>query len=216
MESSTLVSELYRSRKNLLDIMDTQNYNVADHLGFSFHEINDMYTNNCLDFELIQNQTNKKAYVKYWLTTALKPSKVHEIIEELYNVTDKSDKILEKSDTLILVVKDEPNDTLKDLIKFIYETENIFIVVHNIKRLLFNILKHQAVPPCRILSDEEVEQVKHRYNIIDNSQFPKLSRFDPQALAICFRPGQVIELIRSSKTSCITKYYRICVNETSS
>lgn len=215
MESSTLVSELYRSRINLLDIMNTQNYNITDQTGFSFHEINDMYTNNCLDFELTQNETNKKAYVKYWLTTGLKPSKVHEIIEELY-ISDKTDKILEKSDTLIIIVKDEPNDTLKELIKFIYETENIFIVVHNIKRLLFNILKHQAVPPCRILTSDEVNDVKRRFNITDNNQFPKLSRFDPQALAICFRPGEVIELIRSSKTSCITKYYRICVNETSS
>ena len=89
-------------------------------------------------------------------------------------------------------------------------------MVHNIKRLLFNILKHQAVPPCRILSNEEVEEVKRRYNISDNLQFPKLSRFDPQALAICFRPGEIMELIRSSKTSCVTKYYRVCVNETTS
>ena len=96
-----------------------------------------------------------------------------------------------------------------------YETENIFIVVHCIKRLLFNILNHVLVPKCKILSINEVELIKKRYNITDNNQFPKLSRFDPQALAICFRPGEVIELIRSSKTSCITKYYRICVNETS-
>jgi len=215
MESSTLVSELYRSRINLLDIMKTQNYNITDQTCFSFHEINEMYSNDCLDFELIQHETNKKAFIKYWLTTGLKPSKVHELIEELY-ISDRTGKILEKTDTLIIIVKDEPNDTLKELIKFLYETENIFIVVHNIKRLLFNILKHQAVPPCRILTNDEVEQVKQRYNITDNCQFPKLSRFDPQALAICFRPGEIMELIRSSKTSCVTKYYRICVNETSS
>ena len=215
MESSTLVSELYRSRINLLDIMNTQNYNITDQTSFSFHEINEMYSNDCLDFELIQNETNKKAFIKYWLTTGLKPSKVHELIEELY-ISDRTGKILEKTDTLIIIVKDEPNDTLKELIKFLYETENIFIVVHNIKRLLFNILKHHAVPPCRILSNEEVEEVKRRYNISDNLQFPKLSRFDPQALAICFRPGEIMELIRSSKTSCVTKYYRVCVNETTS
>ena len=73
MESSTLVSELYRSRINLLDIMNTQNYNITDQTNFSFHEINEMYSNDCLDFELIQNETNKKAFIKYWLTTGLKP-----------------------------------------------------------------------------------------------------------------------------------------------
>ena len=150
--------------------------------------------------------------MKYWLTTSLKQAKIQEITEELFT----TDNILEKQDTLIIIVREEPNDTLKELIKHIYETENIFIVVHHIKRLLFNILEHKLVPKCRILSTEEVDTIKGIYNITDDNQFPKLSRFDPQALAICFRPGEVIELIRSSKTSCLTKYYRICVNDTAS
>lgn len=212
MEGSTLIHELYVSRKNLLDILSSQNYNIKDHTGFSIHEINAMYVNEGLDFMLSQDVSGKKAYVKYWLTTSLKQAKIQEITEELFTI----DNILDKSDTLIIIVKEEPNDTLKELIKHIYETENIFIVVHHIKRLLFNILNHKLVPKCRILTNEEVHVVKLQYNITDNNQFPKLSRFDPQSLAICFRPGEVIELIRSSKTSCLTKYYRICVNDTAS
>ena len=212
MEGSTLIHELYVSRKNLLDIMLSQNYNVADHTGFSIHEINAMYVNDGLDFMIRQEGTSKQAYVKYWLTTSLKQSKIQEITEELFT----TDNVLSKRDTLIIIVREEPNDTLKELIKHIYETENIFIVVHHIKRLLFNILEHKLVPRCRILSTDEVDVIKGIYNITDDNQFPKLSRFDPQALAICFRPGEVIEIIRSSKTSCLTKYYRICVNDTAS
>jgi DNA-directed RNA polymerase subunit H (RpoH/RPB5) len=212
MEGSTLIHELYISRKNLLDIMKTQNYIIDDHNGFSIHEINAMYVNDGLDFMLSQEETGKRAYVKYWLTTSLKQSKIQEITEELF----ATDNVLDKRDTLIIIVREEPNDTLKELIKHIYETENIFIVVHHIKRLLFNILNHKLVPRCRILKQAEVDVVKGIYNITDNNQFPKLSRFDPQSLAICFRPGEVIELIRSSKTSCLTKYYRICVNDTAS
>jgi DNA-directed RNA polymerase subunit H (RpoH/RPB5) len=212
MEGSTLIHELYISRKNLLDIMKTQNYVVDDHNGFSIHEINAMYVNEGLDFMLSQEDTGKRAYVKYWLTTSLKQSKIQEITEELF----ATDNVLDKRDTLIIIVREEPNDTLKELIKHIYETENIFIVVHHIKRLLFNILNHKLVPRCRILTQAEVDVVKGIYNITDDNQFPKLSRFDPQSLAICFRPGEVIELIRSSKTSCLTKYYRICVNDTAS
>jgi len=212
MEGSTLIHELYISRKNLLDIMETQKYTIEDHNGFSIHEINAMYVNEGLDFMLSQEETGKRAYVKYWLTTSLKQSKIQEITEELF----ATDSVLDKRDTLIIIVREEPNDTLKELIKHIYETENIFIVVHHIKRLLFNILNHKLVPRCRILTQSEVDVVKGIYNITDDNQFPKLSRFDPQSLAICFRPGEVIELIRSSKTSCLTKYYRICVNDTAS
>jgi DNA-directed RNA polymerase subunit H (RpoH/RPB5) len=212
MEGSTLIHELYVSRTNLLDIMTSQNYNTTEHTGFSIHEINAMYVNDGLDFMLKQSETGKQAYVKYWLTTALKQAKIQELTEELFT----TDNVLDKRDTLIIIVREEPNDTLKELLKLIYETEKIFIVVHHIKRLMFNILQHKLVPQCRILTIDEVDVVKQRYNITDDNQFPKLSRFDPQALAICFRPGEVIELIRSSKTSCITKYYRICVNDTAS
>lgn len=212
MEGSTLIHELYVSRTNLLDIMTSQNYNTTEHTGFSIHEINAMYVNDGLDFMLKQSETGKQTYVKYWLTTALKQAKIQELTEELFT----TDNVLDKRDTLIIIVREEPNDTLKELLKLIYETEKIFIVVHHIKRLMFNILQHKLVPQCRILTIDEVDGVKQRYNIMDDNQFPKLSRFDPQALAICFRPGEVIELIRSSKTSCITKYYRICVNDTAS
>ena len=212
MEGSTLIHELYVSRTNLLDIMTSQNYDTREHTGFSIHEINAMYINDGLDFMLKQPETGKQAYVKYWLTASLKQAKIQELTEELYT----TDNVLNKRDTLIIIVREEPNDTLKELLKLIYETEQIFIVVHHIKRLLFNILQHKLVPQCRILNTYEVDMVKRQYNITDDIQFPKLSRFDPQALAICFRPGEVIELIRSSKTSCITKYYRICVNDTAS
>lgn len=212
MEGSTLIHELYVSRTNLLDIMSSRNYDTQEHTGFSIHEINAMYVNDGLDFMLKQSETGKQTYVKYWLTTALKQAKIQELTEELFT----TDNLLDKKDTLIIIVREEPNDTLKELLKLIYETEQIFIVVHHIKRLLFNILQHKLVPQCRILTTEEVVVIKRQYNITDDNQFPKLSRFDPQALAICFRPGEVIELIRSSKTSCITKYYRICVNDTAS
>lgn len=212
MEGSTLIHELYVSRTNLLDIMTSQNYDTREHTGFSIHEINAMYINDGLDFMLKQPETGKQAYVKYWLTASLKQAKIQELTEELYT----TDNVLDKRDTLIIIIREEPNDTLKELLKLIYETEQIFIVVHHIKRLLFNILQHKLVPQCRILNTYEVDMVKRQYNITDDIQFPKLSRFDPQALAICFRPGEVIELLRSSKTSCITKYYRICVNDTAS
>jgi len=212
MEGSTLIHELYLSRTNLLDIMSSQKYSTREHTGFSIHEINAMYVNDGLDFMLRQEETGKQAYVKYWLTSSLKQAKIQELTDELFT----TDNVLDKKDTLIIIVREEPNDTLKELLKLIYETEQIFIVVHHIKRLMFNILQHKLVPKCRILPIDEVDIVKRQYNITDDNQFPKLSRFDPQALAICFRPGEVIELIRSSKTSCITKYYRICVNDTAS
>ena len=76
---------------------------------------------------------------------------------------------------------------------------------------MFNILDHVLVPPHRILSNNEVVEVKKRYNITEDTQFPDISRFDPVAQIIGIRPGQVCEIIRPSKTAITGLYYRICV-----
>ena len=118
---------------------------------------------------------------------------------------------LKKTDTLFIIIKDEPNETLINELKHIWESEGIFIVVENIKRLQFNILEHVLVPPHRILTESEVTQIMKKYNISDKIQFPDISRFDPVAKVIGLRPGQVCNIIRPSKTSIQSNYYRICV-----
>ena len=57
---------------------------------------------------------------------------------------------------------------------------------------------------CEILK-KELE-----YNIVDDSQFPKISRFDPVAMAIGIRPEELCKIIRPSKTAIESNYYRIC------
>ena len=92
-----------------------------------------------------------------------------------------------------------------------WEQENIYVIAHSIKRLQYYILDHVLVPPHRILNAEEATAIRIKYNITDNSQFPEISRFDPVALAICMRPGEICEIIRPSKTAIQAPYYRICV-----
>ena len=111
----------------------------------------------------------------------------------------------------MIITKDEPNETLVNAVKHIWEQDGIFLVIQSIKRLQFYILDHILVPPHRILTDEESEQVKMKYNVTGNTQLPEISRFDPVALAVCVKPGQICEIIRPSKTAIQSKYYRVCV-----
>ena len=67
------------------------------------------------------------------------------------------------------------------------------------------------VPTHTVMDDKDVEKIMTRYNIVDKSQFPDISRFDPVARAICLRPGELCHIIRSSKTSITTNYYRMCI-----
>jgi len=214
--TSSLISKIYKSRNVVLELMEKQGYNVIDYKGFSINEINTMKINNQLDMILEKNLENdsntseekkKKIYIRYYLAKALRPNNLQEMMDDLFNV----EEVLSKDDTLFIIVKDEVNETLINTVKHIWESDKIFIVIQPLKRLQFNILDHILVPPHRVLSINETIKIKNRYNIINNNQFPDISRFDPVAQAIGIRPGEVCEIIRPSKTAISGPYYRICL-----
>lgn len=203
---STIVSQLYNSRIVLLEQLKTRGFDVEDYLHFSSNEIRVMYTNKQLDILVTNPVTKKKVYVKYHITTKLRPAHVYDVIEDLFNLED----ILLPSDDLIIITKDKIPDTLTKLMNSMYIRDHIFFVIFNIKQLSFNILNHALVPPHRILNKEEEAEIREKFNIKEDSQLPEISRFDPVAMAIGMRPKQVCEIIRPSKTSIETKYYRLC------
>jgi DNA-directed RNA polymerase subunit H (RpoH/RPB5) len=149
----------------------------------------------------------KKIYIRYYLSGKLAGKNIQELIDDLFILTET----LKKSDTLFIIIKDEPNETLINELKHIWESEGIFIVIECIKRLQFNILKHTLVPEHRVMLNTEVKDVMRKYNITSMGEFPDISRFDPVARVIGLRPGQVCHIIRPSKTAIETNYYRVCV-----
>lgn len=211
--TSSLISSIYKSRTIILDLMKMQGYDTNDYEGFSVNEVNTMKVNNQLDMILekttddVDMKRKPKIYIRYYLAKTLRPQNLQEMIDDLFNI----EEVLSKQDTLFIVVKDEVNETLINTLKHIWEQDKIFIVIQNLKRLQFNILKHVLVPPHRVLSSAEVISIKRRYNVMDDNQFPDISRFDPVAQAIGIRPGQVCEIIRPSKTAISAPYYRICM-----
>ena len=64
--TSVLISNIYNSRKNILDLMAKQGYNINDYANFSVNEVNSMKQNNQLDMlletsdEAITDETPKK------------------------------------------------------------------------------------------------------------------------------------------------------------
>jgi DNA-directed RNA polymerase subunit H (RpoH/RPB5) len=212
--TSSLISSVFKSRKTLLDLMRSQGYNVSEYDNFSVNEVNAMFQNKQLDMLLEKsdktinpNASKRKVYMRYYLAKTLRPQNIQEMIDDLFNL----EEILTKEDTLVIIIKEEMNETITNLLKHIWEKDGILIVIMSLKRLQFNILQHTLVPQHRILNENEVSDIKKRYNILDDTQFPDISRFDPVAQAIGIRPGQVCEIIRPSKTAIKGYYYRICV-----
>jgi DNA-directed RNA polymerase subunit H (RpoH/RPB5) len=209
MSSSNKILQVYKSRKNILDILETyQGFAVSDYAEFSINEIDAMYTNNQLDMLLTHKTDKKKTYIKYYLTAKqIRPQNLDNIIDDLFYV----ENVLTKDDTLIIIIEDEPNDTIISKLEYLYNHDGIFVVIHNIQRLQFNILEHELVPQMTILSDEGTKDVVKQYNLTSVKQLPEIDRFDPVALALSMRPDQVGKIVRSSITALKTVMYRVCI-----
>jgi DNA-directed RNA polymerase subunit H len=213
--TSILVSDIFKARKTILELMEKQNYDVADYVNFSISEVNSMNSNNQLDL-LLETHSNfiteknqkKKIYIHHFLNKKLAVRNLQQIIDDLFISTET----LNTGDTLFIITKNDPNETILAELNHLWESENIFIVIENIQQLKFNILNHKLVPPHRVMSEEEVANLMFKYNITNLlSELPEISRFDPVARVIGLRPNQVCHIIRPSKTAIYADYYRVCV-----
>jgi DNA-directed RNA polymerase subunit H len=205
--SSNRILSIYKSRNTIIEHLQNLGYNTSGYSEFSINEIDAMYTNDKLDM-LLSTPDSKQIYIKYLLNIKqLRKDNLDQLIEDLYDI----EMVLEKKDTLVIITNEEPNDTILQRVKYVYDHSGIFIVLHNIKRLQFNILKHAFVPSAHILNDDEIANLKSEYNLKTLMDLPEISRFDPQALSLCLRPNQVIKIDRKSDTALEYNYYRVCV-----
>jgi DNA-directed RNA polymerase subunit H (RpoH/RPB5) len=206
---SSQIIEIHNSRKTLIDLLEAQKYDVSQYKDFGINDVNTLFQTKQMDMLLENVSKNKKVYVKYHLGKTLPPVSIYEYIEDLFTL----EEVLTKKDDLIVIMKDEPNDTIRKTLTDIWEQDGIFIIVINIKRLQYNIMKHQLVPPHLVLSDDEKKEVMRRYNILDNSQLPDISRFSPVSQVIGIRPGDFCRIVRPSKTAIKAEFYRVCLNK---
>jgi DNA-directed RNA polymerase subunit H (RpoH/RPB5) len=236
--ASKTIARLYNARKILLELMAAQGYDVEGYTNFGVNEVNAMYAHKQLDMlvetksssssssekgkaAMNEKKPKKKAYIKFHLEKLLSTGHINDLVEDLYVLgsggeigglgisTNANDTVLTEKDMLIIVTKQEVK-TMNQYLNQLF-LQGRYIVLLSLDRLQFNILNHQYVPPHTILSKEETEDMMKKYNVADKSQLPDISRYDPVALAIGMRPGDVCKIDRPSKSAIHSTYYRVCV-----
>jgi len=208
--NSQTISKIFSSRKIILDLAKKRGFDIEEYEKFTINEIQILKENKQLDMllEKEENGETEKIYYKYHLGTKLRGPHVQDYIEDLYQI----EEILSLTDNLVIVTKDKSNPALKNLLRMEFTQNKYYVNVYNYHNYLYNILNNDLVPDHIIINDEKKKQIAQEYNIISESQWPEISRFDPAALAIGLRPGQVAEINRKSPTALETKYYRLCVS----
>jgi DNA-directed RNA polymerase subunit H (RpoH/RPB5) len=204
---------IYNSRNVLLDQLTQLGYNTNTYMNFSITEINAMINNKQLDMLITHNTNLTKLYVRYAIESKTTESIIDTLCNDLFEINEKTEEepTLTTNDIIIVIFQNDINENITNKLKTIWEQSSYYIIPTTIQRLQFNVLKHTLVPPHRTLNADEVDLLFKKYNI-NNDQLPRLSRFDPVAIAICIKPGQICEIVRTSKNSIQSKYYRICVN----
>jgi DNA-directed RNA polymerase subunit H (RpoH/RPB5) len=213
MAQSSHINELFKSRQNLVTFLKRQGFNVENYESFSIHEVNAMFQSKQMDMLLKKDDGTKKTYVKYHsgklgihIDKSIHPVNIYEYIEDLFTL----EEVLNKDDDLIIIIGDEPNNTVEKLLRHIWEQDKIFVNVISMKRLQYNILDHKDNPLHIVLNKDEAIEVRRKYNIMNDKQMPDISRFNPTAQLIGIRPGDICKIIRPSKTAITTNFYRLC------
>ena len=197
-----------------MNILKSRGFNVDDWSDFSVTEVQAMFNSKELDMLLENPTTKKKVYVKYHLSgtkggtsmSRLGTSHIYDYVDDLFDI----EEVLTSNDDLIIISKDKTNQTIKDLIEQLFIKDKKFVNIYNFHDYLFNVLEHEMQPKFRILSEEEKQKIMKQYNITKDKEFPDISRFDPVSQAIGVRPGEVMEITRSSPTAVKSVYFRIC------
>lgn len=221
VKKSTTLNEIYNSRKILLKYLKGQNYNTEQLENFTISEINAMDQAsqqentppllNQLNFEVKTHETNgedvKTCSVIYYINKTMKKALLQELINEYYEYDDCKDKNI----CSLIVVATNINDTNINIAKEMWEKYGEYCALYDLSSLQYNVIEHKFVPKHVKMTEEQKENIKKKYNILQDSQFPEISMFDPVAKAILLRPGDLCEITRYDKISFENKFYRICV-----
>ena len=107
--TQTQIVEFHNSRQTIITVLEGQKYDVAQYKDFTINDVNTLMETKQMDMLLKNPTSSKKVYVKYHLAKSLRPVNIYEYIEDLFTL----EEVLKKTDELVVIIKDEPNDTIK-------------------------------------------------------------------------------------------------------
>lgn len=214
IKKNNSIQELYSSRKNILSYLKNDGYDTSAHETFTIPELTamknsikqtDIFTS--LDFEVTKNNGNNICNVMFYLKpSTIKQNTLENIVMEYFEeIEDKQSHIL------IIIMYGNINDTVKKTVENLWKKYKEYVIIYQMKYLLFNVLEHSYVPEHTKLTENEKNELYERMNIKEDSQLPEISAFDPVAKALMLKPGEVCKIKRHDIISFENIYYRFCV-----
>jgi DNA-directed RNA polymerase subunit H (RpoH/RPB5) len=218
---------VYKSRANLLDMLEDRGFKVSDMRNYDQAEMillldnhqqnkfEQLTTLSPLDIKL--TKPGSTIIVKYRLDDKFKKT---ETLTKQINGLFEDHALNKETDSVIILtisriylrpgVKDDPQVTYVNNLW----ARGMFVQFFGLENFLINVSKHRFVPQHIIMVPEEVKELLDTYNV-KLKHLPEILREDPQAKYIGLKPKQVVKINAFNPTTGVSVYYRICVKEQS-
>jgi len=208
-DNFVLIDNIYRSRMNLLDILEERGYNVTKYRKFSPVEATAAITSlPSLSFKVMKEDETKVCDVRYANITRQKLDKFFDDIE------DENSENTEVVVMMIVPIADAHHiSALKQYVKLKEsgDKRKLRVSFFSVDMMVVNPMKHVLVPKHEIVPEEKHQELMESMYITSKSKFPEIKfHIDPIARCIGAVPGDIVKITRPSPSCGASIIYRVC------
>lgn len=163
-------------------------------------------------YEIMKKTQHKKLY---------NPEENNGLIDTIMKNRSNENKNLDL--TIVIILRDKSTPTIVNAIQNAMVHYKIFIQIFEIRRLMYNITKHQIVPEHKRIYGDELNELmngnENKSGILDLLhidsiiKLPHILESDPVAMFIGLRAGEICKITRPSHSAGTHIVYRYCVQE---
>ena len=208
-DNFVLIDNIYRSRMNLLDILEERGYIVDKYRKFSPVEATAAIESlSSLSFKVFNKDEINVCDVRYANVTRQKLDKFFDDIKD------------EKSETteviVMMIVPISDAHHMVALRQYLHPKESgekrkLRVSFFSVDTMVVNPLKHVLVPKHEILPQDQHTTLMESMYITSKTKFPEIKfHIDPIARCIGAVPGDIIKITRPSSSAGESIMYRVC------
>ena len=211
-DNLVLIDNIYRSRMNLLDILEERGYNVDKYRKFSPAEATAAVASlPSLSFKVTKKDDETKVCdVRYANISRQK-------LDTFFDDIDDDDS--ENTEVIVMMIVPVADAhhmvALKQYMKLKEsgekERRKLRVSFFSIDTMVVNPMKHVLVPKHQIVPQDQHKALMDSMYITAKSKFPEIKfHIDPIARCIGAVPGDIIKITRPSASAGESIIYRVC------
>lgn len=191
------LNSYYKSKNTLLEMLEDRGFNTDISIkNITINEFKDLYNKQNINFTCIHTKnSDNKIHIQY-IFGENKSNLIKESIEKI-----NKEILPNNPNSIIFIFRSKPSSGILNLLN---ENSCEYFFIENLQ---FNITKHRLVSKHSLLTNEETTELLNKYNIKSN-QLPVILKSDPVIKYYNFPHGGICKIVRESRASIKTEFYR--------